>query len=82
MSEIIIYTADDGHIELDVSITHETIWLSQQQMADLFGTKRPAITKHLKNIFNSGELDANSVSSKMEHAASDGKKYKTLFYTR
>lgn len=80
MSEIVIYTADDGHIELDVSIAHETIWLSQQQIADLFGTKRPAITKHLKNIFNSGELDANSVSSKMEHTASDGKKYKTLFY--
>ena len=80
MSEITIYTADDGHIELDVSIAHETIWLSQQQMANLFGTKRPAITKHLKNIFNSGELDANSVSSKMEHTASDGKKYKTLFY--
>ncbi len=49
-------------------------------MADLFGTKRPAITKHLKNITDSGELDINSVSSKMEHAAADGKKYNTSFY--
>lgn len=80
MPEIIIYKAKDGHIELDVNIAHETLWLSQQQMADLFGTKRQAITKHLKNIFNSGELDANSVSSKMEHTAVDGKKYQILFY--
>lgn len=80
MSEIIIYKAKDGHIELDVNISHETLWLSQQQMADLFGTKRPAITKHLKNIGDSGELDINSVSSKMEHTAADGKKYNILFY--
>lgn len=80
MSEIIIYKTKDGHVELDVNIAHETLWLSQQQMADLFGTKRPAITKHLKNILNSGELDANSVSSKMEHTAADGKKYQTQFY--
>ena len=47
---------------------------------DLFGTKRPAITKHLSNIFNSGELDKDSVSSILEHTAADGKTYKTLFY--
>jgi prophage maintenance system killer protein len=81
MSDIIIYKAKDGHIELDVNIVSGTLWLSQQQMADLFGTKRPAITKHLKNIFNSGELNANSVSSKMERTAADGKKYQTLFYS-
>lgn len=80
MSEIVIYKAKDGHIELDVNISNETIWLSQQQMADLFGTQRPAITKHLKNILNSGELDPNSVSSKMELTAADGKTYSTMFY--
>ena len=53
---------------------------TQQQIADLFGTKRPAITKHLSNIFNSGELDKDSVSSILEHTAADGKTYKTLFY--
>ncbi len=80
MSEIIIYKTQDGHIKLDVNIAQETLWLSQQQMADLFETKRPAITKHLKNIFNSGELSAHAVSSKMELTAADGKKYQTLFY--
>ena len=45
MSEIIIYTAKDGHIELDVNLANETIWLTQQQISDLFGTKRPAITR-------------------------------------
>ena len=53
---------------------------TQQQIADLFGTKRPAITKHLNNIFNSGELDKDSVSSILEHTAADGKTYKTSFY--
>ena len=80
MSEIIIYKSTNGHIELDVSLAHDTIWLSQNQMADLFGTKRQAVTKHLKNILNSGELISESVSSKMEHTAADGKKYQTLFY--
>ena len=56
------------------------MWLTQQQIADLFGTKRPAITKHLSNIFNSGELDKDSVSSILEHTAADGKKYRTKFY--
>lgn len=52
----------------------------QQQIADLFGTKRPAITKHLSNIFKSGELEEDSVRSILEHTASDGKIYKTQFY--
>lgn len=80
MSDIILYKAKDGRIELDVNIVNETLWLSQQQIADLFGVKRQAITKHLKNIFKSDELSADSVSSKMEHTAADGKKYQTLFY--
>ncbi|MBI2791141.1 MAG: virulence protein RhuM/Fic/DOC family protein [Gammaproteobacteria bacterium] len=80
MTQIVIYTAKDGHIELDVSLADETIWLSQQQMADLFGTKRQAITRHLRNIFNSNELDENLVCSILERTAADGKKYKTKFY--
>ena len=80
MTEIVIYTAKDGHVELDVNLADETIWLSQQQLADLFGTKRPAITKHLRNIFNSNELDENSVCSILERTADDGKRYKTKFY--
>lgn len=65
---------------MKIDASHDTVWLTQQQIADLFGTKRPAITKHLRNIFNSGELEQNSVSSILEHTAADGKTYKTQFY--
>lgn len=78
---IIHYTTKDGHIQLDVNLAHETLWLSQQQMAELFGTKRQAITKHLKNIFSSNELNEDSVCSILEHTAVDGKTYKTKFYS-
>ena len=81
MSDIIIYRSKDGHVQLDVNLAQDNLWLSQQQMADLFGTQRQAITKHLKNIFGSGELDESSVCSILEHTASDGKRYKTKFYS-
>ena len=77
--EIVLYQPDES-IRLEVRIEDETVWLTQQQIADLFGTKRPAITKHLNNIFKCGELDENSVSSILEHTAADGKKYDTKFY--
>ncbi len=80
MSEIVIYTTPNGHIKLDVNFSQGTLWLSQQQMADLFGTKRPAITKHLRNIFSSHELEEKAACSKMEHTAADGKRYQTKFY--
>ena len=78
--EIIIYRTEDGRTQLEVRLENENVWLSQQQIANLFGVQRPAITKHLRNIFESGELEENSVSSILEHTASDGKKYKTQFY--
>jgi prophage maintenance system killer protein/prophage antirepressor-like protein len=78
--QIIIYKTPDGNAQLDVKLDQDTVWLSQNQIAELFGTKRPAITKHLKNIFNDGELEENSVSSILEHTASDGKTYNTKFY--
>ena len=78
--EIIIYQTEDGRTQLEVRLENENVWLSQQQIANLFGVQRPAITKHLKNIFESGELEENSVSSILEHTASDGKNYKTQFY--
>ena len=55
--EIIIYQTADGSTSIDVKSEQETIWLTQKQIAELFGTKRPAITKHLRNIFLSGELE-------------------------
>jgi len=78
--EIVIYHPKSGEVEIKVKLQKETIWLTQAQIASLFGIKRPAITKHLSNIFTSGELDKNSVCSILEHTAADGKKYKTKFY--
>ena len=55
-NEIVIYQMPNGEMQLDVTVSGETIWLTQRQIAELFGTKVPAISKHLKNIFASGEL--------------------------
>lgn len=78
--EIILYQPDET-IKLEVRMEGETVWLTQEQIADLFGTKRPAITKHLNNIYNSGELDVDSTCSILEHMGNDGKqKYTTKYY--
>ena len=78
--EIILYQPDEA-IRLEVRMENETIWLIQEQIAYLFGTKRPAITKHLNNIYNSGELDVDSTCSILEHMGNDGKqKYTTKYY--
>ncbi len=78
--EIVIYKTSKNEIDLKVRIEKETVWLTQSQIALLFGTQRPAITKHLNSIFKTGELRKNSVSSVLEHTATDGKIYKTQFY--
>jgi len=62
---------------LQVRLENETVWLTQSQIALLFGTQRPAITKHINNIFKSGELDKESVCAIFAHTAADGKTYKT-----
>ena len=79
-SEIIFYATDDGNVKIEVFYQDETFWMTQKKLAELFGVQRPAITKHLKNIFESGELSEVSVSSILEHTAEDGKNYKTTFY--
>ncbi|HAU0882375.1 TPA: hypothetical protein ACT9A3_002955 [Legionella pneumophila] len=61
MSEIVIYTAKDGHIEIDVNLANETVWLTLNQMTQLFGRDRSVISRHLSNIFNTNELDKDSV---------------------
>lgn len=78
--QIVIYRAKGNNIQLKVKLEQETVWLTQKQIAQLFGTQRPAITKHLDNIFSAKELQENSVCSILEHTASDGKTYKTKFY--
>ena len=80
-SPIIIYQTEDGQMQIDVRMENETVWLSQQQIAELFDTKRPAITKHLKNIYESEELDEHSTCSILEHLGNDGKqRYSTKYY--
>ena len=78
-NEIILYQPDES-VEVEVRLENETVWLTQTQIALLFGVKQPAISKHLKNIFLSGELDEFSVYSILEYTATDGKIYKTGFY--
>ena len=71
-SEIVLYTTTNGKVKIDTIFQGETIWLTQKKMAELFDVKRPAITKHLKNVFESGELDEKVVSSILEHTTQHG----------
>ena len=71
-NEIILYRPDELAEHIEVRFDEDTVWLTQAQIAELFGTKRPAITKHLKNIFESGELVEDEVCSKMEHTTRHG----------
>ena len=80
-SQIVLYQPNETiSIEVKLDVEYDTVWLTQQQIADLFGVKQPAISKHLNNIFREGELDKNSVHSILEYTATDGKVYKTQFY--
>jgi len=72
-SEIIFYQGDDGNIRIEVFYHDETFWMTQKSISELFGVRRPAITKHIKNIIESGELQENSVSSILEHTVVDVK---------
>lgn len=78
--QFLIYTADNDSESTSVVVRGETIWTTQKEMAQLFGVGVPAINKHLKNIFEEDELEKDSVISKMEITASDGKNYVTNFY--
>ena len=80
LKKFLLYTAPTGEIRVDVLLQDESVWLTQKAIAELFGVQRPAITKHLINIFESGELNEISVSSILEHTAEDGKNYQTKFY--
>jgi len=79
-NEFLLYTTPNGKVKVDIFLHNENIWLTQEKIALLFGVQKPAITKHLKNIFESGELNENSVRSILELTADDGKVYKTKFY--
>ena len=79
-NEFLLYTTPNGKVKVEVYLQNETVWLTQQKIADLFGVDRTVVSKHLKNIFETNELNANSVSAKIAHTASDGKTYAAQFY--
>jgi hypothetical protein len=72
LTEFLLYTTPNGKVRVEIYVHNESVWLTQERMAQLFGVQRPAITKHLKNIFESGELDEKVVSSIFEHTTQHG----------
>lgn len=81
LNQFLLYTAPDGAVKVDVFFKGETAWLTQKALAGLFGVQVPAINKHLKNIFDTGELLEASVISILETTAADGKNYQTRYYS-
>ena len=77
--EIVLYESK-GHSAIKVRLEDETVWLNQKQMAELFNSERSVITKHIRNIFKTKELDEGRVSAIFAHTAADGKTYATTFY--
>lgn len=80
LPKVLFLYNQDGKPSINVQAGENTLWLSQKQMAELFEVEVPAVNKHIRNIFESGELDEDSVISKMEITANDGKSYATKFY--
>jgi len=72
LTDFLLYTAPDGQVKVECILHDETIWMTQNRIVELFGVQRPAITKHLKNIFESGELEEKVVSSILEHTTQHG----------
>ena len=78
--QIRIFTSNDGQTHLEVALDQETVWLNQAQMCGLFGRERSVITKHIRNIFQEGELERDSVCAKFAHTAEDHKTYQVDHY--
>jgi prophage maintenance system killer protein len=78
--DVILYNAEDGKVQIEVHLENDTVWLTQDQMADLFGRERSVITKHLRNVFKEGELEEASARAKFAHTAADGKTYQVQCY--
>jgi len=74
-NNFIMYTTDDGKVDIEVRLEDENVWLTQNSMAELFDTTRNNITMHIRNIFEEGELQESSVSKESLLTAKDGKKY-------
>src|ERR1035437_5728773 len=79
-SELILYQTEDNRTRIEVRLENETVWLTQAQMAELFQRERSVITKHIRNIFEEGELVEKAVCASYAHTAADGKTYQTVYY--
>lgn len=80
-SSIVLYTTDDGNTQLEVKLEKDTVWLTQNQMAELFGRDRTVIMRHIRNIFKEGELDENITCAKFAHMGKDADQaYQTALY--
>nr|WP_291098954.1 MULTISPECIES: RhuM family protein [unclassified Flavobacterium] len=79
-NELIFYSSADGDVRMEVFFQEETFWLSQKKIGELFGKSKATISEHLKNVFETGELDEKSVVRKFRTTAEDGKLYDTNFY--
>jgi hypothetical protein len=79
-AEVLLYPTEDGRMRIEVRLEHETVWLTQAAMAELFQTSVPNISMHIRNIFSDGELDASSVVKEYLTTAADGKRYKTRHF--
>ena len=79
-SNVLMYTTEDGVTKVEVTFDNETVWLSLDQMAELFQRDKSTISRHIKNIFTEGELDRNSVVANFATTASDGKVYRVDYY--
>ena len=80
LTDFLLYSTPEGNMKVEVILNEETVWLSQKSIAQLFGVQVPAISKHLKNIFETKELEENSVISTLETTASDHKKYQVKYF--
>lgn len=79
-SEVIIYQSEDGETRIDVKFIGETVWLSQQQLCELYKSSKANVSEHIKHIFEDGELDEESVVRKSRTTAADGKSYNVTYY--
>ena len=79
-SEILLYQSADGETHIDVRLLDESVWLSQAQMAELFDCDRSVIARHIRNVFNEGELVEDSVCAEFAQTAADGKTYQVTHY--
>lgn len=80
--EVVLYEAPDGGVHLDVRLERDTVWLSLDQMANLFRRDKSVISRHLRNVFNTGELEREAVVAKNATTAADGKTYQVEYFNR